>query len=506
MPTCLTSFLWRRPIAKLMPVLFNTRLAEPEPGGIGVNCIGNVLRHLFFHKPTAMAEIIETGALATLHELEKRNIVSCTQAQTQQMQDYSDTSDTDAEAVHGQPDVRLGKELGVDHADGGASVFISNPGHTSHTNDFSDWDMDIDVNFDVPMQQADLDVDIGVCNEQLSKEMMPCTKKRKKTKSTINADIDVGTCWENWQISADGMRQIEFARRVDMPQKVSVGRFSLPLAPAVFSVATTYEFILHLESEGWTWQKLKPFKGQSRPAYRIGDAASPKTWMTAGISVSTEYLHCLSEAQQLKNKFGIDAIPHGLPAKQYEQALKGIHFDNSLRRAHVRLGMKAHRRRSGRGFSSTNTHNIEDDSLEVDMGAGECNADENTAGLDTCSGVGCNGRKSKAKARAKHKEASNPAGNAKKTSKEHQRRSCSRSGSPRQRHRQRGRGSARGAGRGRSRGKTKGRGSNKCKPRKPTNISAQPSQFKQHEPENEPEHMHMPTAVNDDARTPEPEH
>ena len=341
--------VWRRPIAKLMPVLFNTRLAEPEPGGIGVNCIGNVLRQLFFHKPTAMAEIIETGALATLHELEKRNIVSCTQAQTQQMQDYSDTSDTDAEAVHGQPDVRLGKELGVDHADGGASVFISNPGHTSHTNDFSEWDMDIDVNFDVPMQQADLDVDIGVCNEQLSKEMMPCTKKRKKTKSTINADIDVGTCWENWQISADGMRQIEFARPVDMPQKVSVGRFSLPLAPAVFSVATTYEFILHLESEGWTWQKLKPFKGQSRPAYRIGDAASPKTWMTAGISVSTEYLHCLSEAQQLKNKFGIDAIPHGLPAKQYEQALKGIHFDKSLRSAHVRLGMKAHRRRSGRG-------------------------------------------------------------------------------------------------------------------------------------------------------------
>ena len=81
--------------------------------------------------------------------------------------------------------------------------------------------------------------------------------------------------------------------------------------------------IQRLEDEGWIWQILpSPKKRKAEhEAYIIGDE---KIWRTSPLTVHTAYLQCLLEAENLRSKFGIHAIPHGSTQVVYSALLKGV--------------------------------------------------------------------------------------------------------------------------------------------------------------------------------------
>ena len=82
---------------------------------------------------------------------------------------------------------------------------------------------------------------------------------------------------------------------------------------------TTWELILRLDAEGWTWKKLANKKKAGPLSYSIGD---PKIWYSSCVSTSEFYLRALLSAPRLAEA-GPHAILHGQLPSYYKRLLGG---------------------------------------------------------------------------------------------------------------------------------------------------------------------------------------
>ena len=127
--------------------------------------------------------------------------------------------------------------------------------------------------------------------------------------------------WNLWRLTQHGLRGIEFTTHLHKPLPLCDVRESVALKDA-----TIFELLLRLQDNGWTWQalpKIKAARGDIEP-YRLG---GPKVWRTAGHTVLASYLQCLLQAKELKDKHGVDAIPHGQFELVYKRLLQGKKWD-----------------------------------------------------------------------------------------------------------------------------------------------------------------------------------
>ena len=126
-----------------------------------------------------------------------------------------------------------------------------------------------------------------------------------------------------WKLTGAGIVALEYQRRLGSPSPLFQPR-ALPIANL-----TTFELVLKLQVDGWTWQRL-PAKLADRSAlkYCVGDAdghgMSPKVWYTAGVTVQRAYLLCLLQAPDLRDHHAITWLPHHASDRAFSRILEGV--------------------------------------------------------------------------------------------------------------------------------------------------------------------------------------
>ena len=121
-----------------------------------------------------------------------------------------------------------------------------------------------------------------------------------------SADDTADDTWSDWQITREGLLGIEFGHRFVEPRQVS--HVPLPLRDEDLPGATSYELIRHMESKGWSWERLPGKPSRAIAAYQIGNDNEPLVWRTRSRTASPAYLRCLLQAQKLKTDFNLSLI------------------------------------------------------------------------------------------------------------------------------------------------------------------------------------------------------
>ena len=113
-----------------------------------------------------------------------------------------------------------------------------------------------------------------------------------------------------WRLSLAALQQMSVGQVVSQPSLVAgLPNEDLPLAD--FS---TFQLCKHLESAGWTWQRLSK---RSSP-YRLG---APKLFYSSGLVIKREYLLSLALANDMFETRNDVRIAHGQPLKYYRLLL-----------------------------------------------------------------------------------------------------------------------------------------------------------------------------------------
>ena len=140
-----------------------------------------------------------------------------------------------------------------------------------------------------------------------------------------------------WQLTACGIRQIKGSLELSHGVPILEPRVHLPVAEL-----SIYERLVLLQDIGWQWAPL-PDKSSARLAlvpYLLDASPSdgeppPKVFYT-GLTVPSEYLQCLLQADELRAA-GIPCIPRGLNARIYTQLLQGRPYYAPAKRARQRM-------------------------------------------------------------------------------------------------------------------------------------------------------------------------
>ena len=121
-----------------------------------------------------------------------------------------------------------------------------------------------------------------------------------------------------WCLTEKGKASISFHQAINNPMRLC----DLPTDPNVpLEDFTGYQLALLAKDRDWVWS-CKATKAQKKMTpYQLG---GPQRWYTSGVTVNEPYLRALLSATSLRDDFGIESIPHGLPITNYEKILEGV--------------------------------------------------------------------------------------------------------------------------------------------------------------------------------------
>jgi hypothetical protein len=123
-----------------------------------------------------------------------------------------------------------------------------------------------------------------------------------------------------WFLTAEGTARIVRCSSASKPQAV----FQVRDDPIPLTDRSTYELLVKLEQDGWTWRPWVPPSGRTR---RNEDSFQPyrrgheKNWFS-GKAVSRSYVTVLVQSEALLES-GLPEIPHGLSEVDYKRILSG---------------------------------------------------------------------------------------------------------------------------------------------------------------------------------------
>ena len=137
-----------------------------------------------------------------------------------------------------------------------------------------------------------------------------------------------------FQLTQEAMSKLETGAVYTSSRQVFAVR-ALPLPQL-----TGFEMARTLQLQGWSWHVM-PKAVKDRQGLEHNTSLASGVWYSAGKTLVTPYLQCLLSASQLRDKYGVQAIPHYLasPVKQYTNLLRGEAVDVDLRRAPPRLAL-----------------------------------------------------------------------------------------------------------------------------------------------------------------------
>ena len=134
-----------------------------------------------------------------------------------------------------------------------------------------------------------------------------------------------------WRLTQRGLKEIRMCSRL------ALGKRALALRDAPREETTTFEQLLRLECAGWKWQPVpSSYTARHQLRYEIGSDA--ELVMYSGVAPSWEYLQCLLEGEQIREKFPvITAIPHCQGKAVYAKLLEGIAWQPRRRKKALRM-------------------------------------------------------------------------------------------------------------------------------------------------------------------------
>ena len=127
--------------------------------------------------------------------------------------------------------------------------------------------------------------------------------------------------YSSWVLTSSGRAACVYQRPLQFRSFPLRGRSDLALQDC-----TTYELVLRLHKEGWSWRELpKRHRSLSLPDYLPLEAAPMKIWYVRETedSLNHTYLQCLCTPRQVWQEYGIEQIMHLKKKKYYALLLKG---------------------------------------------------------------------------------------------------------------------------------------------------------------------------------------
>ena len=116
-----------------------------------------------------------------------------------------------------------------------------------------------------------------------------------------------------WKLTGKAVDMIQYLHRLESCRPFSECR-AVPE-----DQWTTFELMVQLHQQGWTWQKLP--KKRKELSFTIPNGE--KIWYSSGFHVSSRYLLCLVRAQTLAEMHNVSFIPHGEHDDVYKAMLGG---------------------------------------------------------------------------------------------------------------------------------------------------------------------------------------
>lgn len=122
----------------------------------------------------------------------------------------------------------------------------------------------------------------------------------------------------HWFFSVGGLKRLSFGVELQAAKSIRIGdvRPNVPIGEM-----SSYELILKLQDEGWSWR----FLSARARALSHDLIATPRelVWYS-GMSVQRLYLRCLLQGPSLLEQYRIEYIPHHAKPATYQDILRGV--------------------------------------------------------------------------------------------------------------------------------------------------------------------------------------